>query len=728
MKEHLFGTEKKPDATSLRTSSSANGPSVQDERIQQGSDSSYVQSMDSILNMGGIAGFNGPLPPEVVEQLKQATIERGEHGLQNGRNSEGCDEVQALLQKQLVNEAKKAALAQKLSALMGGASGVPVESDSQSQLGESQQVPQDQAVARAPEDTHGHSCSFGALADAAANEERLKSDKPHEECQTRRSNTSRSQVSADSTHSVHEQDSKPKARNTPIKQHQKEDSINVRATGKRATKEKPASKVSKKRTTKKGKNEVGELHEQRLSSGNNCNGQPEIERANAVDARPHSSQGMSVAGNINGNRHETGIEVNQGYTRGPDEMTSNATVGVASASVSATSLPHELQEHQQRSLSNGLDEQSLRNLLLKSQLEEMNKEAVEKRLREMMGEQQSNPKSNGTGGHYHSNNLSGLFQSLPGAQGNAASTISRQLQQIDEDQERQMLQSLLQNVSANRQEQLDPVQQALLQSLLANQQRDFPEAGNQLSLLRGANFSPSNSSAMQNQASLNTGHTFSDALTFDVVNRRLAIESMLMSEESRLRQLREALQSQFISQPHLNPFGGMNQLNLAGFNVPASQRELILDRDRNNNVMNDELRNALLAEKLMQGNLGDRNNILNGLDGLDRNNQAMSLQQMLGLQQATQGGLGYSQSPAITQEMLMGLPNHGGGMNNFNEQNQGANSFSSLQASLLSGQDENLGALAQLLGMSQSDNGNAGPDRVESGNIFQRQGNNGHFS
>jgi len=124
----------------------------------------------------------------------------------------------------------------------------------------------------------------------------------------------------------------------------------------------------------------------------------------------------------------------------------------------------------------------------------------------------------------------------------------------------------------------------------------------------------------------NNCNPINDALTHDVVQRRLVIESMLMSEENRLRQLREALQNpqQQCAQPSqlqhhqlLNQLGGVagagfvgighNQFNGGGvhgqFNNAATanpHHELMRERERAaaSNMANDDFRKAMLTAEI----------------------------------------------------------------------------------------------------------------------------------
>ena len=199
---------------------------------------------------------------------------------------------------------------------------------------------------------------------------------------------------------------------------------------------------------------------------------------------------------------------------------------VASAATAETTLQQRLQALQalqglssDRMMSGGgggggIDEHAMfEQLMLKKQKDEMNKQALEQKVQDYIQGR-------------------GIPQPSPAPSSMMNGELSRNLalqQLLQENGVRQGLQNS------------DLVRQAAIQTLLANQQRGAAGAG-QMGL--GADQSPL------------AGGGLSDALTHDVVHRRIVIESMLMSEENRLRQLRESLQSQFVSHPQLGGGGG----------------------------------------------------------------------------------------------------------------------------------------------------------------------------
>ena len=75
--------------------------------------------------------------------------------------------------------------------------------------------------------------------------------------------------------------------------------------------------------------------------------------------------------------------------------------------------------------------------------------------------------------------------------------------------------------------------------------------------------------AQGQQPAMGAGGNNLDTLTRDVVHRRLILESMLMSEENRLRQLREALQGQYASQPQSNQLSGTSSGGGASGNMSS---------------------------------------------------------------------------------------------------------------------------------------------------------------
>jgi len=224
-------------------------------------------------------------------------------------------------------------------------------------------------------------------------------------------------------------------------------------------------------------------------------------------------------------------------------------------------------------LPEGIDEQTiLQSLMLKKKMEEMNKQALEHKVQAYI---------QGKG--------------LPQQPNPQASGLNRELSQNI------ALQSLLQLGGGGAQQSLlgqpsDLARQTAIQTLLANHQ--------------------------------GTNNQISEALTHDVVHRRLVIESMLRSEENRLRQLREALQSQFISHPQqlVNQmggggyFGGFGGSNNNQFNTNP-HHELMHEREQR--AMNDEFRRAMLTAEI-------------NASTVEQQSQEMALRQALVLQ-ASQG-------------------------------------------------------------------------------------------
>lgn len=207
----------------------------------------------------------------------------------------------------------------------------------------------------------------------------------------------------------------------------------------------------------------------------------------------------------------------------------------------------------------GIDEQALiQSLMLKKQMEEMNKQALEQKVQDYIqgkGAQQSSP---------------------------APAGMNRELTR------NLALQTLLKEGGAQQNlQQSDLVRQAAIQTLLANQQRGQQQQQQQ----------------QQPQHNMGIGAAnpaFSaDSLTHDVVHRRIAIESMLMSEENRLRQLRETLQSQFVSHPQMHQMPGAG---LAGqFGAAAASNphhELMLERERQAIMANEEFRKAMINQEM----------------------------------------------------------------------------------------------------------------------------------
>lgn len=224
-------------------------------------------------------------------------------------------------------------------------------------------------------------------------------------------------------------------------------------------------------------------------------------------------------------------------------------------------------------------------------------------------------------------------------------TLIQQHQQLQEQQHQQMQagggrdmdnSSAMQNFQSllQQQQQLqggdgngagsyDPQQQLFLQNLLSNQGQGQSSQAHSLSspsllqsLLRNSggggapaadpHAAPPTASSMQQQTSPSLmGNGLSDAVTFDVAKRRLAVETMLMSEESRLRQLRESLQAQFIQQHSQTPTSAPHEDANQMFNSVA--------RD-NRGGAGDEAGNTMLMDKLQHllrgGNAEGGNNMM----------------------------------------------------------------------------------------------------------------------
>lgn len=234
-------------------------------------------------------------------------------------------------------------------------------------------------------------------------------------------------------------------------------------------------------------------------------------------------------------------------------------------------------------------------------------------------------------------------------------TLLQQHQQLQEQQHQQMQagggrdmdnSSAMQNFQSllQQQQQLqggdgngagsyDPQQQLFLQNLLSNQgqgqssQAHSSQAHSSSSpsllqsLLRNSggggggapaaepHAAPPTASSMQQQTSPSLmGNGLSDAVTFDVAKRRLAVETMLMSEESRLRQLRESLQAQFIQQHSQTPTSAPHEDANQMFNSAA--------RD-NRGGAGDEAGNTMLMDKLQHllrgGNAEGGNNMMDNV-------------------------------------------------------------------------------------------------------------------
>jgi len=229
-------------------------------------------------------------------------------------------------------------------------------------------------------------------------------------------------------------------------------------------------------------------------------------------------------------------------------------------------------------LPEGMDEQAaIQSLLMKRQMQEMNKQALERKVQDYM---------QGRGVPQQQQ------QQAPGMD----LTQSVALQSLLQDGGNAMQQSLLGHHPS------DLARQNAVQTLLANQQ--------------------------------GTNNQISEVLTHDVVHRRLVLESMLMSEENRLRQLREALQSELVSEPQqqqMHPMGG----GLGGFaagNHRAGQQafhanalhELMLEREQQ--AMQDEIRRSILTAEL-------------NASIANQNSQEMALRQALALRSSQEADI-----------------------------------------------------------------------------------------
>mmetsp|Transcript_30867 Transcript_30867/g.65325 ORF Transcript_30867/g.65325 Transcript_30867/m.65325 type:complete len:1087 (-) Transcript_30867:255-3515(-) len=254
----------------------------------------------------------------------------------------------------------------------------------------------------------------------------------------------------------------------------------------------------------------------------------------------------------------------------------------ASASASATPIQQPSLDTMQAfrgvasgvGLPDGIDEQAaIQSLMLKNQMQEINKRALEQKvLDHIQGRGLPEQPSLQASGMELSHNVA--LQSLLQAGGNSVQ------------------QSLLGHPS-------DLARENAIQALLANQQ--------------------------------GPGNQISEALTHDVVHRRLALNSMLMSEENRLRQLREALQNELVSDPQqqlINQVGaGLSGLvgNRGGqaFNA-NSLHELMLEREQR--AMQDEIRRSILTAEL-------------NASIVEQNSQEMALRQALALRSSQEADI-----------------------------------------------------------------------------------------
>jgi len=662
-----FGMKESDRKFSTTSTSKASPLAVSRPATHQGrnqfsaasSNEANASDRDGLGSSISLTGFNGSLPPDVIEQLKLAVIQEGEESHTNYANNQAhtSEEVHAFLQKQRANEAKKAALAQKLSALMGG-------------------VGNDKQPSRQSQPQHDNK-SFGFRKQIAA--------RASENQSTSKTQNTRESASTNAPDPASHDPSRAVGENTPKILKSGDSTTNERKAGGR-----------------------------RAGSATAQDGhQHSIERANTSSARPPSSIRASNTGLGSGIRAESRNGQNQEKLNGPDLPLSNSLVARAAASNASTpsnatdlghtSLSSRLQTHvqslQAAGLPENMDPDTLRNLLMRKHCEERSTpvtQTLEMRLREVIGREQHRPPSQ---------------QDVAQGSNDTASFISRQLRQLDEDQERNLLQSLLHESGSTTtdNDQMNNIHHALLQNILSNQQRNALQ-------------SPS-----QNQTHTNSTNDGVDATSFDFVNRRVAIETILSGDESRLTELREALQEQYANQQN-SSFSLMNQLNLLGTNQSSIPLETLMNRE---NAMTDELRNALILERLAQGNAGNNNSLNNArLNELDRNNQLTGLHALL-LQNSPQGVFGgVSQDANVHREMLLALTRGGGDSNieelsNLNSgNNDGLNPFALLQARIqqVQGNNDGLGTLAQLLGLSRGNDA----DRVESGNNSFRRHKDGN--
>jgi len=209
-----------------------------------------------------------------------------------------------------------------------------------------------------------------------------------------------------------------------------------------------------------------------------------------------------------------------------------------------------------------------------------------------------------------------------------------------------------------QQQPSDLVRQAAIQSLLSSQhqpqqhqQQQQQQLQSHLSMTGGLGSGANND---------HISATAADALTHDLVNRRLAIESMLMGEENRLRRLRETLQSQFVTSSHY-PQQQLNHGMMVGSGFGAQQQpqslldvnmhqELMRERERIAMLSNEDFRRTVLAAEI--------NNAASPASNLAA---AVAAEQQHRMQQ--------QQEVALRQVLALGEPSasSGGGLSSFSQ-------------------------------------------------------------
>jgi hypothetical protein len=272
-----------------------------------------------------------------------------------------------------------------------------------------------------------------------------------------------------------------------------------------------------------------------------------------------------------------------------------------------------------------LDDATLRNLAIKKKIGEMKRNALEKKLRGWMTNDHSGDTStanatlmqearerrlnilNSHPSHQSPPaasfpvavpeipNISAVSRQQEEALFHSLQALIRQQQQEQQQQEQQQereeaLTAATLAAAVARPDQHTPQQLYLLQSIFNQGQGQQTQANEATtaSLLRsllsngdGSRADPLVSAPQRQPSPSYLGNAISSALTSNVMQRRIAVESMLISEETRLRQIREALQAQFVSQSRPPPH-------------EESDHFFSSTRDR----ANEEVKKALLAEKL----------------------------------------------------------------------------------------------------------------------------------
>ncbi|KAL7545790.1 hypothetical protein ACHAWF_009136 [Thalassiosira exigua] len=269
-----------------------------------------------------------------------------------------------------------------------------------------------------------------------------------------------------------------------------------------------------------------------------------------------------------------------GTVQHPKDLEGNTSQNVASAALLWQQQMQALQSSQSSlggSVAGGVDEQAMiQMLMMKKQMDEKNKQVLEQKVQDY---------------------IQGKGVPQPGA---APSMNPEQSSNL-------AFRSMQQEDNAPGMPRSDLVRQTAIEALLAQQMA----------------------------AGTNQAHSAiaSDALTHEMVQQRI------LMEENRLRQLREALQSQVVSQSHLAQMGG--GLGLGNNNINTNpHRELLLERERAAAV-NAEYQNAMMAAEI----------------------EASILRQALALR-ASSAGAGVSSSSrdstaGIPQEVLLAAANYG---------------------------------------------------------------------